>query len=162
MAESAITLSIITIACVICATVLVSAMYPAMNRAASSAVSTSVKLGERIETSVEIIAEANETSYEYVWVKNIGSSQLVSSQIEHSDIFFGETGNFQRFSYDADLSPASCWNYSIENDNNGNGRWDIGETVKIAIKCSSTIGSGDYYFKIVLYNGVSDEDEFSI
>ena len=162
MSEAAITTAIITIACVICAVMLISAIYPTMHRATSSVITTSAKLGERIETSVEIIAEANETSYEYVWVKNTGSSQLAPSDIECSDIFFGETGNFQRLSYDADLAPAPCWNYSIENDNNGNGRWDTGETVKITINCSSNIGSGDYYFKIVLYNGVSDEDTFSI
>jgi archaellum component FlaG (FlaF/FlaG flagellin family) len=68
MAESVITVSIITIACVICATMLVSAIYPAVNRATSSVVSSSAKLGDRIETSVDIIAEANESSYEYVWV----------------------------------------------------------------------------------------------
>jgi len=162
MSEAAITTAIITIACVICAVMLISAIYPTMHRATSSVITTSAKLGERIETSVEIIAEANETSYEYVWVKNTGSSQLAPSDIECSDIFFGEIGNFQRLSYDADLAPAPCWNYSIENDNNGNGRWDTGETVKITINCSSNIGSGDYYFKIVLYNGVSDEDTFSI
>jgi len=110
MVESAITLSIVTIGCVIFATVLVTAIYPAMNRAASSAVSTTVKLGERIETSVEIVAEANETPYKYVWVKNTGASQLAPSEIERSDIIFGETGNFQRLFYDADLSSAPCWN----------------------------------------------------
>ena len=162
MSEAAITTAIITIACVICAVMLISAIYPTMHRATSSVITTSAKLGERIETSVEIIAEANETSYEYVWVKNTGSSQLAPSDIVCSDIFFGETGNFQRLSYDADLAPAPCWNYSIENDNNRNGRWDTGETVKITINCSSNIGSGDYYFKIVLYNGASDEDTFSI
>jgi len=125
MSEAAITTAIITIACVICAVMLISAIYPAMHRATSSVITTSAKLGERIETSVEIVAEANETSYEYVWVKNTGSSQLAPSDIECSDIFFGET-------------------------------------VKITINCSSNIGSGDYYFKIVLYNGVSDEDTFSI
>ncbi len=162
MAESAISVTIITIGCVICATVLVTALYPAMYGAAASAVATTVKLGERIETSVEIIAETNESTYEYVWVKNTGSSQIAPSQIERSDIFFGETGNFQRFLYDSDLSPAPCWNYSIENDANGNGWWDTGETVKITINCTSTIGSDDYYFKIVLYNAVSDDDTFSI
>ncbi|MBA5942207.1 MAG: hypothetical protein H0M93_02605 [Methanophagales archaeon] len=159
MAESAITLSIITIACIICATVLVSAMYPAMNRAVSSAVSTSVLLGERIETSVAIIAATNQSSYGFFWVKNIGSTQLAPSQIEHSDIFFGETDNFRRFSYG---SVAPSWNYSIENDNNRNGRWDFGETIKITINTSREITRGDYYFKIVLYNAVSDEYKFSI
>ncbi|MHC1610408.1 MAG: hypothetical protein ACXQTW_02210 [Candidatus Methanospirareceae archaeon] len=162
MSETAITTAIITIACVICACMLINAIYPAMHRATSSVVSTSEELGERIKTSVNIIAESNESTYEYVWVKNTGASQIAPSEIERSDIFFGETGNFHRFSYDPDLAPAPCWNYSIENDNNGNGRWDSGETVKITINSSSEIAPGDYYFKIVLYNGVSDEDTFSI
>lgn len=162
MAESVITVSIITIACVICATVLVSAIYPAMNRATSTTVSTSVKFSKRIETSVEIIEEANQSSYEYVWVKNIGSAQLAQSQIEKSDVFFGKIGNFQRIPFNSALSLTPSWNYSIENDKNGNERWDTGETLNITIKCSTTIDPGDYFFKIVLYNAVSDEDTFSI
>jgi flagellar protein FlaG len=160
MAESVITVSIITIACVICATMLVSAIYPAVNRATSSVVSSSAKLGDRIETSVDIIAEANESSYEYVWVKNIGS-QIVRSQIENSDIFFGEIGNFQRIPFNATLLATPSWNYSIENDD-GNDRWDAGETINITISSASEITAGDYYVKIVLYNGVSDEEKFSI
>ncbi len=161
MVEHVISVTIITIACIISATMLVNAIYPAVSRASSSAISSSVELGERIETSVDIIAEANEASYEYVWVKNIGVSQLVASQIENSDIFFGEIGNFQRISYNATLSSAPCWKYSIENDN-GNNRWDTGETVNITINAGSEIAAGDYYVKIVLYNAVSDEDTFSI
>jgi len=161
MTETAITTAIITIACVICACMLVSAIYPAVNRATSSVVSSSAKLGDRIETSVDIIAEANESSYEYVWVKNTGS-QIASSQIEDSDIFFGEIENFQRIPFNASLLATPSWNYSIENDDNGNERWDAGETINITISSSSEINAGDYYVKIVLYNGVSDEEEFSI
>lgn len=159
MSESVITVAIITIACVICATMLVSAIYPAVNRASSSVISSSAKLGERIETSIEIIAEGNQSLYEYVWVKNTGSSPI--PQIENSDIFFGEIGNFQRITFNSSLLATPSWNYSIENDD-GNGRWNVGETVKITIKSSSEITAGDYYVKIVLYNGVSDEEKFSI
>jgi len=158
MAESVITTAIITIACVICAGMLVSAIYPAMHRATSSVVETSTTLGERIETSIDIIEEVNQSSYEYVWVKNTGSSKI--PQIENSDVFFGEINDFQRIPFNSTLSVTPSWNYSLENDD-GDGRWDIGETVKMTIKCSA-IESGDYYVKIVLYNGVSDEDTFSI
>jgi archaellum component FlaG (FlaF/FlaG flagellin family) len=158
MAESVITASIITIACVICAGMLVSAIYPAVNRATSSVVSTSAKLGERIETSIEIIEEANTSQYAYIWVKNTGASEI--SEIEKSDVFFGPIKDFQRIPYNSTLSSTPSWNYSIENDDNDQ-RWDIGETLNITIK-SSGITSGDYYVKIVLYNGVSDEDKFSI
>jgi len=74
-------------------------------------------------------------------------------------VFFGETNNFRRIPYDAALSTSPSWNYSIENDD-GDGKWDTKETLKITI--NQTPSSGDYYVKIVLYNAVSDEEEFSI
>lgn len=159
MSEAAITTAIITIACVICAGMLVSALYPAMNRATSSVVVTSEKLGDRIETSIDIIAEANQSSYEYVWVKNTGSSEI--PMIESSDVFFGKIDEFQRIPFNSSLSVIPSWNYSIENDD-GNGRWNIGETLNITIHDSSEITAGDYYVKIIVYNGISDEDKFSI
>ena len=159
MSEAAITTAIITIACVICAGMLVSAIYPAMHRATSSVVSTSEKLGDRIETSIDIIAEVNQSSYEYVWVKNTGSSKI--PQIENSDVFFGKINDFRRIPFDSTLSVAPSWNYSIENDD-GDNRWDVGETLNITINSSSEITAGDYYVKIIVYNGISDEDKFSI
>ncbi len=160
MSEAAITTAIITIACVICAGMLVSAIYPAMNRATSSVISTSEKLGERIETSIAIIAEANQSSYEYVWVKNTGSSEI--PQIDNADVFFGKINEFQRIPFNSSLSAlAPSWTYSIENDD-GDGRWDVGETLNISIHASNVITAGDYYVKIIVYNGISDEEVFSV
>ncbi|MBE0516096.1 MAG: hypothetical protein IBX41_01725 [Methanophagales archaeon] len=162
MSETAITTAIITIACVICAGMLISAIYPAMHRATSSVISTSEKLGERIETSIDIIAEAtNDTSqHAYIWVKNIGASEI--PQVENSDVFFGKINEFQRIPFNSSPSaPAPCWSYVIENDD-GNQRWDVGETLKITINSSTPLTSGNYYVKIILYNGVSAEDKFSI
>lgn len=158
MSEAAITTAIITIACVLCASMLISAIFPTLNRATSSVVSSSTDLGERIVTSIDIIAEANDTSHEYIWVKNIGSSEI--SQIENSDVFFGKIDEFRRIPYNSTLSVTPSWTYSLENDD-GDGRWDIGETINITI-ISSGITAGDYYAKMVLYNGVSAEDKFSI
>ena len=157
MSESAISVSIITIACVICAAMVISAIYPAVSRTISSFIISSSELSERIETSIEIITEANDTSYFYIWVKNTGSTSIAA--IENTDVFFGETNNFRRIPYDAALSTSPAWNYSIENDDS-DGKWDAKETLKITI--NQTPSSGDYYVKIVLYNAVSDEDEFSI
>jgi flagellar protein FlaG len=161
MSETVITTAIITIACIICAGMLVSAIYPAMYRATSSVVQTSSKLGERIETSIDIIAEANDTSqHAYIWVKNTGASEI--PQVENSDLFFGKIKEFQRIPFNSSPSaPAPCWSYAIENDD-GNQRWDVGETLNITINASTPITSGTYYVKIVLYNGISDEDKFSV
>lgn len=159
MTDTAITTAIITISCVICVTTLVSAVYPSVNRAASSVISTSEKLGERIETSIDIVAEANVSVYEYVWAKNTGSSEIIA--IDDSDVFFGPVGNFQRIPYNSKRAVAPSWNYTIENDD-GDGRWDVGETLNITIDNSTEIPIGDYYVKISLFNGISDEEEFSI
>ncbi|MBN1761962.1 MAG: hypothetical protein JW878_02620 [Methanomicrobia archaeon] len=158
MSEAALTTAIITIACVVCASMLASAVIPALNRATSSVVSSSAQLGERIETSIDIIEEANDTTHEYIWVKNTGASEI--AQIESSDIFFGEMGEFQRIPYNSSRSVTPSWNYSIENDD-GDGRWDIGETINVTIAMSE-ITAGDYYVKMVLFNGISTEDKFSI
>jgi len=162
MAESVITVSIITIACVISATMLVSAVYPAVNRATTSMVSTNQLLTERIQTGCEIIAEANNSSYAYIWVKNTGSRAI--PQIDKSDLFFGELNNFRRIPFDSACTAASspCWNYHIENDNNDNDKWDVGETINITINNGEELTPGEYYIHIVLYNGISDEDRFSI
>ncbi len=160
MTETAITTAIITIASVICVTMLINAIYPAMHRATSSVVETSAKLGDRIETSIDIIAEVNKSTYEYVWVKNTGASEI--PQIENSDVFFGKINDFRRIPFNSTLpAPAPCWNYSIENDD-GDNRWDVGETLNITINYSSEITAGDYYVKVIVYNGISDEDKFNI
>jgi archaellum component FlaG (FlaF/FlaG flagellin family) len=158
MAETAITTAMITIACVVCASMLLSAIFPALNRASSSVVSSSTLLGERMETSIDIIAETNDTSQAYIYVKNIGASSI--TQIDSSDIFFGKTNDFQRIPYNATLSITPSWNYAIENDG-GNGKWDGGETVNVTI-ATSGITTGDYFVKMILPNGISTEDTYSI
>ena len=158
MSETAITTAMITIACVVSASMLVSAIFPALNRASSSVVSTSTLLGERIETSIDIIAETNDTSQAYIYVKNIGASSI--TQIDSSDIFFGKTNNFQRIPYNASLSTTPSWSYAIENDD-GDGQWDGGETVNVTIKTAG-ITAGDYFVKMIVHNGISTEDTYSI
>ncbi len=159
MGEAAISTSIITIACVVCTAMVVSVVYPAVSRTVSSFVLSSENLCERIETSIDIIAESNDTSFIYVWVKNTGSSTITISSLKHTDILFGNADSFRLIPYDADISSAGSWNCTIENDN-GDGNWDAGETLRIMI--NQTPSPGDYYVKIVLSNAVSDEDVFSI
>ncbi len=162
MAESVITVSIITIACVICATMLVSAIFPAVNRATSSVISANQIFAERVLTSIEIIATSNSSSQCYIWVKNTGSRAI--PQIDRSDLFFGELRNFRRIPFDPSCTPdaAPCWNYRIENDHNDNDIWDVGETINITVNNVNELTPGEYYLNLVLYNGVSAEAEFSI
>jgi len=168
MAGSAISVSIITIACIVCATMLVTVLYPAMNRASSSVTLTAEAMGDQIRTDIEIIEIANDTDASqppykcYIWVKNIGSSTIdkISSS---TDVFFGATSNFTRMDYDSDISDSKSWNYIECSD--ADGRWVPKETLKIHInngtKVTDQINAGKYYVKIILYNGESAEDVFS-
>ena len=166
MAESVITVSIITVACVVCATMLISALYPAMDRASSSATVTAEAMGDRITTSIEIIEKAKDSSDSskcYIWLKNTGSVTIDS--IASADVFFGETGEFTRMSYKDPFSvvPSHEWNYDIVGGD-GDDRWDPKETLEINIENVDTINAGagyEYYVKFILYNGESAEDVFS-
>jgi len=152
MSESVITSSIITIACVVCATMLITTLYPAMDRASSSVTATAEAMGDQIRTDIEIIEKAKNTGNSecYIWIKNIGSATI--DNIDTMDVFFGETGEFTRMTDDKlDYDPV---------DGDGDDRWDPKETLKITI--TDTISTGvDYYVKIILYNGESAEDVFS-
>ena len=161
MAESVITVSIITVACVVCATMLISALYPAMDRASSSAIVTAEAMGDRITTAIEIIEKAKDSSDSskcYIWIKNTGSVTIEG--IDSADLFFGETGEFTRMSYSDPLS-AKSWNYDLLGGD-GDDRWDPKETLEINITDTISIETGEYYYvKIILYNGESAEDVFS-
>jgi archaellum component FlaG (FlaF/FlaG flagellin family) len=139
----------------------ITAIYPPLTDGISSLISTTTNLCEKIETSIKIIEESNDRSSEYIWVKNTGSSPI--PVIENSDIFFGEINDFQRIQYDERQRHVPSWNYVIENDD-GNERWDPGETIQIEIKYLRyrEPPKGDYYVKMILYNGISAEDTFSI
>ena len=155
MSGSVISVSIITIASVVCATMLISVLYPAMDRASSSVTLTAEAMGDQIRTDIEIIEEANSGSICTIWVKNTGSSTIdkLDSTI---DLFFGGTSNFTRMTY-ADTTPG--WNYNecgVED-----GRWVPKETLKITIRNGSDNTNGDCYVKMILYNGESAEDVFS-
>ena len=161
MSGSVISVSIITIACVVCATMLISTLYPAMDRASSSVTLTAEAMGDQIRTDIEIIEEAKDTDDVtkcYIWVKNTGSSTIdkLDSTI---DLFFGGTSDFTRMSYIKDNLVSESWNYNECGDVDG--RWVPKETLKFNIKNGSDNSNGDCYVKIILYNGESAEDVFS-
>jgi hypothetical protein len=150
--DKAITTVLLIIAGITCTVLVINAVYPAINRSTASMVSIAGKANDRVQSQIEIIQTVNEGNDVYIWVKNIGASRVVA--IEQSDIFFGEVGNFERIPY-GEGSPH--WSYEIENDSD----WMPMATLKITIHLSST-PSGNYFVKVVIPNGISDEHTFSI
>lgn len=157
--DKIITTTLLIIAGIVCTMLVFNTAYPMVSRSTQAMVSTAEKIDDRMESRVNIVHAANTADRKtvYIWVKNVGSSRIVS--IEESDVFFGQENNFNRIPYVDDAGGSyPRWSYTIEN----NTEWVSGATVKITITYSSDPGTGTYYMKMVIPNGVVDEYYFSM
>jgi archaeal flagellar protein FlaG len=139
---------------VVCCVVVLNAIFPAIMQSTGAIADATSKIDDRIRCKVEIIEISNNGNNVYVWIKNIGASRILG--INSSDVFFGPQGNFARIPYSESGGTTPYWNYTIENGS----VWDPTATVKLTINLGSA-PSGPYYFKIVLPNGISDQDIYS-
>ena len=143
---------LLVIAGVVCSMVLINAVYPAITGSSGAIVDAASKIDDRIRSNIAIIEISHSGSDVYVWIKNVGASSI--GGISNSDIFFGPQGNFARIPYGGSVAP--YWDYAIENDT----RWGPTATLKITVHYTAT-PSGQYYFKVVIPNGISAEDYYS-
>ena len=139
---------------VVCTMVMFNAVYPVINSSSGAMAGMAGRINDRIKSQVEIVQVACESDNVSVWVKNIGSTKLGS--IEKSDVFLGQEGNFSWISYGQPGSPKPYWDYVIENDT----EWVPTATLRIDIHVEQE-PSGTYFVKMAVYNGVSDEYQFS-
>ena len=150
--DKAVVTILLMIAGLVCSLVIFNTVYPAVNRGASALSSMSSKIDDRIKSRIEIVETASEDNKVYVWIKNVGSSNI--GGIEQSDVFLGQTGAIERIPYNAGTPRLE---YSIEN----NTECIPTATIKITIHLVDN-PSGNYYIKFVIPNGISDEHQFSI
>jgi hypothetical protein len=139
---------------VVCCMVVINAILPAISQSTGAIADASSKIDDRIRSKIEIIEMSNNANDIYVWIKNIGASRI--QNVNSSDIFFGPEGNFSRIPYSENVTTKPYWNYAIESGS----AWGPTATVKITLYLDS-VPSGSYYFKIVLPNGISDQDIYS-
>jgi hypothetical protein len=134
-------------------------VYPAINRSSAAMVSMSDTINERMKSRINIVHASNTANRQtiYLWVKNVGSTRIVD--INDTDVFFGPSDNFCRISYVDDAGGSyPQWTYEIENDT----EWLSSATVKFTISYDADPGSGTYFSKIVIPNGIADEHFFSM
>jgi hypothetical protein len=135
-------------------------VYPMVNRSSQAMVSMAEKVDERMKSRISIVhaaSSANRTTV-YLWAKNIGTQRITG--IEDCDLFFGQQDGFERIPYkgEVDVSTYPRWDYSLENDT----EWQTSATLKLTITFSSDPGTGTYYAKFIIPNGISDEYYFSM
>ncbi|MFH1646269.1 MAG: hypothetical protein ABID71_01065 [Chloroflexota bacterium] len=157
--DKAITTALLIIAGVVCMIFVFNSVYPMVNRSSQAMVSMAQQVDERMKSRINIVHAANSANRTsvYLWVKNVGTQRITN--VDESDIFFGQEDNFERIPYTGDAGGAyPQWDFTLENDT----EWKTSATLKITISYSSDPGAGTYYSKFIIPNGISDEYYFSM
>jgi hypothetical protein len=133
-------------------------IYPAVNHSSQAMVSMAEQVDERMKSRINIVHAANSAnrSLVYLWIKNVGTQRITN--IEESDLFFGQEDDFERVDYLEDAEGYPRWDFDLENDT----EWQTSATLKITIEYSSDPGTGTYYAKFIIPIGLSDEYYFSM
>jgi flagellar protein FlaG len=158
MAREVITTSLLVIASVVAVAALINAVFPSIHKMTNSFNSLANSMEEKIETDMDIIFITTNGNFVYFWVKNTGSSKVSLSYFNNSDVFIYSSSNYWRAVFEGTSNPR--WNYTVENGD-GDGYWDSGETIKVTVEFDS-LPSGEYKVTLVLYNGLSVSDIFSV
>ncbi|PXF61301.1 MAG: hypothetical protein C4B59_04945 [Candidatus Methanogaster sp.] len=163
MGGETISIAMITIASVICAATFVTSAFPAIARTQDPLIASTDAINDRMKTDITIIHETDSSSGNivYIWVKNVGNNRIPQNMIANSDLFFGPEGDFMRLEYNASGSISPGWNYTLEN---GGDKWGQGETIKVTANTTAdpVISGTEYFVKLIMYNGISDEDYFTV
>ena len=156
--DKTITTALLIIAGVISSVFVFRAFYPAVVESSEALVGMGRRIDERVKSQIEIIHSIENPSLPwqaFVWVKNIGSTTIKG--IDRCDVFFGKEGDFSRIPYE---TGTPNWTYALENDTD----WKPTATLKITIDLgmgNNLDGNARYFLKVLLPNGVSDEDYFT-
>jgi archaellum component FlaF (FlaF/FlaG flagellin family) len=150
--DKTIVTALLVIAGVISAVFVFNSIYPAVVQSSDAMTSMERRIDERLKSQVEIVHAAKSGTQVLIWAKNVGSLRILG--VESCDVFFGPEGAFSRIPYGVGTPH---WEYVVENGT----EWMPTATAKITIVDYSPLSSGRYFIKLVLSNGVSDEDYIS-
>jgi archaeal flagellar protein FlaG len=166
MSAETFTTAMFLITAVIAAGVLINAVFPVVYTMAGTFQSATHESDQRLRTDFKIVTTfgKSSTSVVQVWMKNVGSQRIALSDIQKSDVFCGETGNFARLTYvpgNPNPTPNNEWT-EVLSDLDGNNYWDPGETLEVYAIPSKMPSSGNMvYFQFVLPDGIWRSNEFT-
>ena len=155
--EKVIATALLTTAAVVAAVMLINALLPSATRGSSSIRSSSESASSQIETDIDIIATDHPTTTVVLWIKNVGTADVIA--IDNSDVFLEETGgvSFTRMTYEDPQATTDTWRYILED---GETVWKPNNTVRIVITLA-TAADGDYEVTFITNNGVEAKKKFS-
>ncbi len=150
--------TLLTMAAVVAAVMVVNTMLPALGRSTSAVLSSSTAASDRLKTDTEIIHVATDTATfkVYAWIKNTGASEITA--IDSGDLFYKTSTTFDRLTPGDPGCTAPCWEYTVE----GSGTvWNPGDTIKVTVHLT-TLPTGHYLVRFVTRNAVVAEKEFTV
>ena len=152
--DKVIATSLLTIAAIVAAIMVVNAVIPTIGKSSGAMLSASDQASQIIKTDVEIIHVVGDSSQNlvYVWLKNVGKTDIRA--ISLSDVFWKTASSYDRLPHG---SGTKYWDYVIEGDT----VWRPAVTIKATLHLSS-LPAGDYTVKFVTEIGVAAEKKFSI
>jgi hypothetical protein len=134
-------------------------VYPMINRSSQAMTSMAEQVDERMKSRISIVHAANSADRmtTYLWVKNVGTQRILD--VKESDLFFGQETDFERIAYVDDAGGTyPRWSFDLENDT----EWRTSATIKITVSYNSDPGTGTYFAKFIIPNGIFDEYYFSM
>jgi archaellum component FlaG (FlaF/FlaG flagellin family) len=163
---------LLMVAAVVCVTLVINAVYPAITSSTGALGSASARMNERMRSQIEMIhasgeldeseswQDTNSNGYfdVFVWVKNVGAEPVVD--VERCDVFLAGNQTAWAWIPHADYAEGAYpqWDYVIENGST----WSTAVSVRMEISYESPLASGEYRAKLLIPNGVSDEYFFSM
>ena len=153
--DKAIVTILLTIGGVIAALAVFNGFYPAIIESSGAVTSATSKISDRIESRIDIIQVADNSTEVDIWVKNVGTVNIDS--VERSDIFFGPEDNFYHVTSGGSTPP--YWDYVYEGSYT---RWQPTVTIKVTVHLDSAVTSGTNIFKMIVPNGIFDSTTFSV
>ncbi|OPY27778.1 MAG: hypothetical protein A4E28_01845 [Methanocella sp. PtaU1.Bin125] len=162
MAQEVISSAILIIAAIIATVALVNAVYPSLFTTTDSVQSVSDTASDRLKTDVNVdMASMQNATTLFLWAKNVGSIKVPAGKLPYTDLYFGEPGSMAMV--ERSETAAFRWAYVLD-DMDGNGDWDPGEILQIAITDAgaSHLTTGTHDLQLVLYNSASIKNTITI
>ncbi|MCD6428737.1 MAG: hypothetical protein J7L12_03880 [Desulfurococcales archaeon] len=152
--------AVVSTAILVIAGVLMASAFAVAIISQAGAIDSAFKLAsqnvlDKMKTSINIIYLTVNGSYFVAYVKNVGQKSVSASELNMTDVYLGNDTTLKLYVYGK--AGTGIWNYT---ETVNDGVWEPGETIVMRIY-NSTALEGPYYIKIVLPNGVSDEDTFA-
>ncbi|MDY6892329.1 MAG: hypothetical protein SVO26_01245 [Chloroflexota bacterium] len=170
--DKALTTILLVVAAVVCVTLVINAVYPAVTTTSGALGGASARMNERIRSHIEIIHAAGELDNDgqwqdtnedsnfdiFIWVKNVGSEPV--DDIERCDVLLSGNDTVWAWIPHVDYADGEYprWDEEIENGD----EWGTATTVMIEVSYDETLSPGEYNVKVLIPNGISDDYYFSM